>query len=156
MGSHMKDGVLTKPQFYVSALRDPAANALDRVQLIKSWVVDGKTQERVIDLICAEGRKPDAAGRCPDLAVAIDMQSCAPEAGRGAGALTSVWQDDDYEAGQKAFYYIRVLEVESCRWSRYDAVRAGLSASKNAPHTVSARIAERAWSSPIFVGGAGR
>ena len=156
MGSHMKQGALTKPQFYVSALRDPAANALDRVQLIKSWVADGKTQERVIDLICAEGRKPDAAGRCPDLAVAIDMQSCAPEAGRGAGALTSIWQDDDYEAGQKAFYYIRVLEVESCRWSRYDAVRAGLNASRDAPHTVSARIAERAWSSPIFVGGAAR
>ena len=160
MGSHLrapaKGGGNAAPQFFISALRDPAAAALDRVQLVKSWVTDGNTQERVIDIICAEGRKPDKNGRCPDLRVAIDLKSCRAEADRGAGSLTTIWQDDDYEIGQKAFYYIRVLEVESCRWSSYDAVRAGLSLSGEGPQGAPQSIAERAWSSPIFVGGKGR
>ena len=126
------------------------------MQLVKSWVTDGNTQERVIDIICAEDRKPDKNGRCPDLRVAIDLKSCRADADRGAGSLTTIWQDDDYEIGQKAFYYIRVLEVESCRWSSYDAVRAGLSLSGEDPQGAPQRIAERAWSSPIFVGGTGR
>ena len=152
MGSHMPRGKAAKPQFFVWALRDPSATALDRVQMVKSWVDDGETRELVIDIACAEGRAPDANGKCAPLNTDIDMTSCAPEAGRGAAELKTVWQDDDYQPGQKAFYYIRVLQVKSCRWSSFDAIRAGLEHPRGMPR----RIAERAWSSPIFVGGAGR
>lgn len=156
MGAHMKamppDDQNDKPQFFVWALRDPATTALDKVQLIKSWHEDGETKERVVDIICAEGRVPDASGRCAELTAAIDMDTCTPDAARGASELKTVWEDGDYQPGQKAFYYVRVLEIKSCRWSRYDTLRAGMKPARGAPQ----RIAERAWSSPIFVGGAGR
>ena len=149
MGSHMRPGPNGKPQFFVWALRDPAATALDKVQLIKSWVEGGETREKIIDIACAEGRQADAEGRCPPLQATVDMSNCGPQAGRGAGELKTVWQDDDYQADQRAFYYVRVLQVESCRWSSFDAIRAGVDFPKTAPQ----RIAERAWSSPIFVNG---
>ena len=149
MGGHMLAGQTTKPQFFVWALRDPSATALDKLQMVKSWVEGDTTREKVFDIACAERRKPDADGRCPTLLTDIYMNSCAPEADRGAGELKTIWQDDGYRPGQKAFYYIRVLQVESCRWSVYDATRSGLDHPVGVPR----RIAERAWSSPIFVGG---
>lgn len=158
MGSHMMadmPGASDKPTFFVWAMRDPDAAALDKVQLIKSWVEEGTTKERIIDIACAEGRSRNGDGKCPDLTVALDMARCTPDSARGAGELKTVWRDDDYQAGQKAFYYVRILEVESCRWSAYDAVRAGITPAQQDRASAPQRIAERAWSSPIFVGGAG-
>ena len=149
MGAHMPAGQTSKPQFFVWAMRDPSATALDKVQMVKSWVEGDTTRELVFDIACAEGRVPDAEGRCPTLRADIDMVSCAPEAGRGANELKTIWQDDGYQPDEKAFYYIRVLQVESCRWSMFDAIRSGLSHPEGMPR----RTAERAWSSPIFVGG---
>ena len=152
MGAHMPRGKQAKPQFFIWALRDPSATALDKVQMVKSWVEGDTTREQVFDIACAEGRAPNAEGRCPALKADIDMTNCAPQPNRGAGELKTVWQDDTYRPGQRAFYYIRVLQVESCRWSMFDAIRAGLEHPVGMPR----RIAERAWSSPIFVGGTGR
>ncbi len=137
------------PQFIVWALRDELSYGLQRLQVIKGWVdAGGDTHERVYDVACAGGAKIDpVTQRCPDNGAKVDLENCAASANTSADELKTLWQDPDYQAGQKAFYYARVLENPSCRWSSWDAMRAGVKPRPNVPAT----IQERAYSSPIWV-----
>lgn len=139
----------TAPSFYVAAARDPHSAPLQRIQIVKGWIESGKSQERVFDVVCSDGGVPDANHRCPDNGARVDLTNCAFDQQRGAGELTGVWQDPDYEPQQSAFYYLRVLENPTCRWSTWDALRVGVEAREN----LSATIQERGWSSPIWVSG---
>ena len=99
------------------------------------------------DIACAGGKKPDRNHRCPDNGASVDLKTCKADAKTSANALKTVWQDPEYKKDQQAFYYVRVMENPSCRWSTWDALRAGVPPRPG----VDATIQERAYSSPIWV-----
>ena len=135
------------PAFAVWALRDPLAAPLQRVQIIKGMTRDGKPQEIVYDVACAGGAPLDPnSHRCPDNNAGVDLSTCEPHSESGAAELKTVWHDPDFDPQERAFYYVRVLENPTCRWSTWDALRAGVEPRRDLPTT----IQERAWSSPIW------
>jgi len=135
------------PEFLIWALKDAKSSNLQRVQMIKGWVENGESKESVFDIACADGLSPNAAtGRCPDNGARVDIANCTVSPDKGAGEIKTRWRDPDFNADQSAFYYIRVLENPSCRWSTFDANALGVTLPKNTPAT----IQERAWSSPIW------
>ncbi len=135
------------PEFYVWAEADPRAAPLQKIQMVKGWLQDGQTRERVIDIACADSLNPDSAtGYCPDNEASVNLSDCSYSPDLGSRSLNTYWSDPEFDAEQAAFYYVRVLENPSCRWSTYDALRLGIEPTKLAPAT----IQERAWSSPIW------
>ncbi|MCP4843388.1 MAG: DUF3604 domain-containing protein [Halieaceae bacterium] len=136
------------PTFFVWAGADPLDAPLQRVQLIKGWIDDnGKTHEIVRDIACSDGLQVDPqTRRCPDNGASVDTATCKFERTTGAPQLVATWQDPEFDASQAAFYYTRVIQNPSCRWSTYDAIRLGIELSPKVPAT----IRERAWSSPIW------
>ena len=149
MGSKLTPGGNRgSPTFMVWAMADPLSAPLQRVQMVKGWLDgDGLSHEQVVDIACSDGQVPDAlTGRCADNGATVDTASCQFDRQRGAGELNVLWKDPDFDSNQSAFYYVRVLENPTCRWSTYDALRLGIEPSPHAPPTVH----ERAWSSPIW------
>ena len=135
------------PSFLVWAMRDTMAAPLQRVQIVKGWESGGETAEIVYDVACSDGLEVDpATHRCPDNGASVDLSDCSASTDVGAGELKTVWTDPDFDSGQRAFYYARVLENPTCRWSSWDALRAGTTPREDFPAT----IQERAWSSPIW------
>lgn len=140
------------PGFIAWAIRDPQSAPLQRLQVIKVWATaDGATQETVHDVACAQGASPDPdTYRCPDDPVSVDPATCEVPEGIGAAELKAFWRDPAFESGMDAAYYVRALEVPTCRWSTWDAIRAGSPPNPNLPLT----LQERVWSSPIWHDGA--
>ena len=142
-----KDG--QAPTFLVAALRDPLSGNLDRIQIVKGWLgADGKAKEKVYDVAWsdAETRKPDANGKLPAVGNTVDVTTGTWTNTIGDPELITVWQDPDFEPSQRAFYYVRVLEIPTPRWVVYDAVRYGLTLPKDVKTTGQ----ERAYTSPIW------
>ncbi|MEZ5504257.1 MAG: DUF3604 domain-containing protein [Halioglobus sp.] len=134
------------PVFFVWATADPSGTPLQRVQVIKGSLANGAHQERIYDVACANGQGVDpSTWRCPDNGAGVDLHDCSTT-GTGASELKALWRDPDFDPRQDAFYYVRVLENPSCRWSTWDAIRAGEAPRSDLPKT----IQERAWSSPIW------
>jgi hypothetical protein len=147
MGGDLLQRGARAPQFLAWALRDPHAGWLQRVQIVKGWVEDGKAQERVFDVACSDGLTADATThRCADNGATVDLRTCAVSENKGAVELRALWSDPTFDPRQRAFYYVRVLENPSCRWSTWDALRAGIEPNPKLANT----IQERAWSSPIW------
>jgi hypothetical protein len=149
MGGELAGGSGTNgaPRFLVWATRDPNSAALQRLQVVKGWIQDGKAQERVYDVACSDGGTPDATThRCPDNGAAVDLADCSVSEGLGAAELRTLWTDPDFDRTRRALYYVRVLENPTCRWSTWDAIRAGVEPAPGLPTT----IQERAWSSPTW------
>jgi hypothetical protein len=135
------------PRFLVMAMRDPRSAPLQRVQVIKGWIAEGKAHEQVFDVACSDGLKVDAkTHRCPDNGAKVDLADCSYSKDRGAGELVALWRDPDFDPVQRAFYYVRALENPTCRWSTWDAIRAKVEPNPALQKT----IQERAWSSPIW------
>jgi hypothetical protein len=135
------------PSFLVWAMRDPMAAPLQRVQVIKGWMEDGKPHEEIWDVACSDGLAVDpATRRCPDNGAQVDLASCKITDDTGADELKTLWADPTFDPEQRAFYYVRVLENPTCRWSTWDAIREGVEPRRNVAPT----IQERAWSSPIW------
>ena len=150
MGSDLNAQEGQAPSFMVWAVRDQLAAPLQRIQIIKGTVRDGEHQETVYDVACSDGLSPDPdTHRCPDNGAKVDLSDCSISAGVGAAELKQVWQDPDFNAADEAFYYVRVLENPTCRWSTWDALRAGVEPRSDLAKT----IQERAWSSPIWYRG---
>ncbi len=146
-GDLMADGTRRAPSFLVWAVRDPTTDPLDRLQVIKGWTEEGAHQEKVYDVGCSAGATVDGdSHRCADNESAVDLTTCSTEEGQGAAELEALWQDPDFDPNQRAFYYVRVLQNPTCRWSTWDAIRAGVPPKPGLPAT----IQERAWSSPIW------
>ena len=136
------------PTFLVAAQKDPIEAGLERVQIVKGWLVEGEAHERVFDIACASGAPPDEkTHRCPDRKTEPDLESCAPASNSGAAELASTWQDPEYTPLASAFYYVRVLQIPTCRWSTFDANRLGQPLHSGVPPT----IQERAVTSPIWI-----
>ena len=135
------------PRFLVWAMQAVDGERLQRLQVIKGWLEDGESRERVYDVACSDGLVPaPGTNRCPDNGARVDLTDCSVTAERGAVELQGVWEDPDFNAGEHAFYYLRVLENPRCRWSTHDA----LSLGRAPPADTSPLIQERAWSSPIW------
>ncbi len=148
MGSDLFQSENKIPQFMVWALRDIKRAPLDRVQIIKGWTeLSGKPHEKIYDVACADGRRPDSKTKlCRDTRAKVNLNNCRISKNLGADELKAVWQDPDFDPNLKAFYYVRVLENPTCRWSSWDAIKSGETPRADLPAT----IQERAWSSPIW------
>ncbi len=145
MGGDLGGGAA--PSFAVWAVRDALGAPLDRVQVVKGWAAGGTTQEQVFDVACSGGAAVDpATNRCPDNGATVDLATCEISADAGSDELKAVWNDPTFDPSQRAFYYVRVLENPTCRWSTWDALREGVEPRRD----VSPTIRERAWSSPIW------
>ncbi|MBT3428025.1 MAG: DUF3604 domain-containing protein [Gammaproteobacteria bacterium] len=134
------------PGFLIMASADTESAPLQRLQIVKGWIDAEGTHEEVIDVSCA-GRaivNPDT-NRCPNNGAQVDISDCSINAETGAGQLSALWRDPEFKREQRAFYYARVIENPTCRWSTWDANRAGVTPRPDLPTTVQ----ERAWSSPI-------
>ncbi len=138
----------TAPSFIVWASGDPRGTPLQRMQVIKGYVKDGKPMEQIYDVACSDGLQADPmTHRCPDNGAKVDLSDCSINADVGDGEMLTLWQDPDYDADVDAFYYTRVLENPTCRWSTWDALREGVEPRADLHKT----LQERAWSSPIWV-----
>jgi hypothetical protein len=147
MGADLLPSAGQTPKFLIWAARDVDSVALQRLQVIKGWLENGEPRERVMDVACSDGAEVDpATRRCPDNGAAVDLSTCAVTENSGASQLLAVWQDPDFDPAQRAFYYVRVLENPKCRWSTWDAIRAGVPPNPK----LHATIQDRAWSSPIW------
>jgi hypothetical protein len=136
------------PGFVVLAQRDPSSAPLQRLQIIKGWEVNGETFEVVHDIACSDGLTVDPeTRRCPDNGARVDLEDCSITRDLGNAELRAVWSDPDFDPAVRAFYYVRVLENPTCRWSTWDALRAGVEPRSDLPKT----LQERAWSSPIGI-----
>jgi uncharacterized protein DUF3604 len=152
MGGTLQAGSDRPPTFLTWAVADPNTAKLQRVQIIKGWLENGENKEQVYDVACSDGLSVDPkTHRCPDNGARVNLEDCSTTAGVGSTELKALWQDPNFTAGQEAFYYLRVLENPVCRWSTWDAIRAGVTPRPDLPAT----IQERAWSSPIWYSASG-
>jgi hypothetical protein len=136
------------PTFLVAALRDPIGANLDRYQIVKGWLdAKGVLHERIYDVAVSGGRRIGADGRCKvPVGNTVDVANATWSNTIGAPELIAVWKDPDFDAKQAAFYYGRVIEIPTPRWTAYDAKRFGVKMSKEVPMTTT----ERAYTSPIW------
>jgi hypothetical protein len=148
MGGELRAAAKGKaPTFMVWAMKDPLSGNLDRVQVVKGWVdAGGAEHEKIYDVAWSGGRKPDAAGKLPPVGNTVDAKTATFENSIGAAELSAAWKDPDFDPAVNAFYYARVIEIPTPRWSTRDAATLGI----DIPGGLPASIQERAWSSPIW------
>ena len=147
-GDLMKAPEGEAPKFMIRALRDPDGANLDRVQIIKGWLdKDGKTHERIYDVAVSDGRKIGKDGRCKTpVGNTVNVEKATYTNTIGDAVMAAYWQDPNFDPGQHAFYYVRVLEIPTPRWTTYDAAFYGIKRPDNVP----ASIQDRAYTSPIW------
>ena len=149
MGSDLLHNENKIPEFLVWAQRDKNGAPLQRIQIIKGWIDNnsGRPKEKVFDVACSDGMKPDPiTNRCPDNGARVNINDCSISTNVGSSELKTVWKDPEFAPDDKTFYYVRVLENPTCRWSTWDAIKAGYKPREGLHET----IQERAWSSPIW------
>lgn len=148
MGSTLPVAGEASPSFILWAVRDPLSAPIDRVQIIKGWTEDGEVLESVVDVACSDGRMIDpSTGRCGKTPAGVDLSDCSLTSDAGATELKALWTDPSYAPEQNAFYYARVIENPTCRWSTYDSLRLG----QEPLSVIDPTVQEMAWSSPIWV-----
>ena len=149
MGGDLKPRTGSRaPTFMVYALKDPMGGNLDRIQIIKGWMDQGgKTHEKVYDAAVSDGRTIGADGRCrTPVGNTVDARTANFTNTIGDSELAKVWTDPDFDPNQKAFYYARVIEIPTPRWSTIEAFRFGVPIPEGAPVSTQ----ERAYTSPIW------
>jgi hypothetical protein len=135
------------PTFLVAALKDPIGGNLDRIQIIKGWVdAKGKMLEKVYDVAWSDDRKPDAKGKLPSVGNTVDVANATWTNTIGTTELITVWKDPDFDVKENAFYYARVIEIPTPRWTAFDAKYFKVNMPKKVPMTTT----ERAYTSPIW------
>ena len=134
------------PSFLVFALRDPIGGNLDRIQIIKGWYDGKKQHEKVYDVAWSGDRKPGKDGKVPPVGNTVDAKTASWTNTIGASELGAVWSDPDFDPDQRAFYYARVIQIPTPRWSTYDAFRFGVPLPDGAPVATQ----DRAYTSPIW------
>tara|TARA_B100000497_G_C7682745_1_gene413238 strand:- start:679 stop:2562 length:1884 start_codon:yes stop_codon:yes gene_type:complete len=146
MGSQISKGEVS-PSFLISAVKDVDGANLDRAQVIKGWIdQEGQTHERIYDVAWSEGRSMDSEGNLPLVGNTVNIENATFTNDIGAISLQTFWSDPDFNPKFSSFYYIRVLEIPTPRWTTFDAVSLGVEV----PDDVPSSIQERAWSSPIW------
>lgn len=148
MGGELQIEGDTSPEFLIWASRDAHSAPLQRLQVIKANVREGKTVEKVYDVACSDGASVDPdTHRCPDNGATVNLEDCSISTDVGSAELKALWTDPDFDANELSLYYVRVLENPVCRWSTWDAIRAGVAPRED----LHATIQERAWTSPIWL-----
>jgi hypothetical protein len=155
MGSDLKSppAGVKAPTFLVMATKDPKSGNLDRVQIVKGWLdASGKQHEKVYDVAWGGDRQHDPkTGKLPPVGDTVNPATAEYTNSIGAAELATSWTDPDFDPAERAFYYVRVLEIPTPRWSTIDAARLKLEIPKGLPVS----IQERAWTSPIWYTPAG-
>jgi len=150
MGGDLRNAPSGKsPTFLVAALKDPIGANLDRIQIIKGWLdAKGQVQEKVYDVVWgdADRRKPGLDGKLPPVGNSVDIANATWKNTIGATELITVWKDPDFDPSLRAFYYARLIEIPTPRWTAYDAKYFGVKMPKEVPMV----IQERAYTSPIW------
>jgi hypothetical protein len=137
------------PTFLVAAAKDPLFGNLDRIQIVKGWLgKDGKGQEKVYEVVWGDAsrRKIGPKGKLTPVGDTVDVKTATWTNTIGAPELSAVWTDPDFDPSVRAFYYARVIEIPTPRWTCYDAVRFGIKMAPEVPM----KQQERAWASPIW------
>ena len=147
MGGDLNNAGDKKPTFMVSTLMDPNSGSLDRIQIVKGWAnADGTLNEKVYDVIWSGDRKVDKNGKVPSVGNSVNLEDATWDNSIGATQLKTVWTDEDFDPALEAFYYVRVLEIPTPRWTLYDVIRFGAEMSDEVPMTQT----ERGYTSPIW------
>ena len=136
------------PVFMVRALRDPEGANIDRIQIIKGWLSkDGATQERIYDVAVSDGRRIGPDGRCmTPVGSTVDVANATYSNSIGAPFLSAYWKDPAFDQTQHAFYYVRMIQIPTPRWTAYDQKRFGIKMADNVPMATQ----RRAYTSPIW------
>ncbi|WP_424044361.1 DUF3604 domain-containing protein [Methyloceanibacter sp.] len=135
------------PSFLVAAAKDPYSGNLDRIQIVKGWMnADGKAEEKVYDVVWSDDRKPGADGKLPPVGNTVDVENATWSNSIGEPEMITVWTDPDFDPNQRAFYYARVIEIPTPRWTAYEAKRFDVDMTDEVPMTTQ----ERAYTSPIW------
>ncbi|HSP96294.1 MAG TPA: DUF3604 domain-containing protein [Candidatus Dormibacteraeota bacterium] len=143
----MPSGKGKAPTFVVWAVKDPTSANLDRIQIIKGWTKNGQSFEKIFDVAWSGNRKTDKwSGRIPAIESTVDLEKATYTNSDGSTELKTVWADPEFDSGLHAFYYARVLEIPTPRWTLIQAVQAGVPP----PDVVPLTGQERAWTSPIW------
>jgi len=131
----------------VAAAKDPYSGNLDRIQIVKGWMgAGGETHEVVYDVVWSDDREPSEDGKLPLVGNTVDVKNATWANSIGDPELLAVWTDPDFDPSVSAFYYARVLEIPTPRWTAYEALRFGVEMPEEVPMTVQ----ERAYTSPIW------
>ena len=149
MGGDLRNAPKGKsPGFVIRALRDPDGANLDRVQVIKGWLdAKGQVQEKIYDVAVSDGRTIGSDGRCrTPVGNTVDVKKATYTNSIGEALMLAYWKDPAFDPGQRAFYYVRVLEIPTPRWTTYDAAFFGVELPKDVPPTQQ----ERAYTSPVW------
>jgi hypothetical protein len=148
MGSDLKAATGKAPTFMVAAIKDPKSGNLDRVQIVKGWVdAKGTQHEKIYDVVWSGERRPDPkTGKLPAVGNTVDIAKGEYTNSVGSAELAATWSDPAFDPAVRAFYYARVIEIPTPRWSTRDAARLGVPI----PNGLPAAIQERAWTSPIW------
>ena len=135
------------PTFMVRTLRDPDNANLDRVQMVKGWLnADGTTSEKVYDMACSDGRAIVDHACDGDVGNTVDVANATYTNTIGDPLLAAIWTDPDFDPAQRAFYYVRVLEIPKPTWQAHDAKYYGVEMSDEVPMV----LQDRAYTSPIW------
>jgi len=135
------------PTFMVAALRDPDGANLDRIQIIKGWVdADGKVRERVYDVSVSDDRTITDGKAAEAVGSTVDIDTATYTNAIGDAELATWWSDPDFDASVPSFYYARVIEIPTPRWTAFDQVRLGVKMAPEVPLV----LQERAYTSPIW------
>ena len=135
------------PAFLIRALRDADGANIDRVQMVKGWLdAKGEQQEKVYDVVWSGDRKLDSDGKLPPVGNTVNVADASYKNTIGAPLLQAYWNDPEFDANQRAFYYVRVIEIPTPRWTTYDAKFFGMKLMEGVPSA----IQDRAYTSPIW------
>jgi len=149
MGGDLPVAEAGPPTFFVTAMKDPESGNLDRIQIVKGWIdAQGNAREKIFDVALSDGRTPDpGTGAVPPVGNTVDSATASYSNSIGAVQLATVWTDPDFDTDQEAFYYARVIEIPTPRWSTYDAVKLDMEPPD--PTSIQERAVTSAiWHSP--------
>ena len=148
MGGELSDAPKDKsPTFLIAALKDPIGANLDRYQIVKGWLdAKGNLHEKIYDVVWGGDRKLDEQGKLPPVGNTVDIENATWTNTIGAPELIAVWKDPEFNPNERAFYYGRVIEIPTPRWTAYDAKRFGIKPLEGTTMT----LQERAYTSPIW------
>jgi hypothetical protein len=147
MGGDLPPAKAKAPTFILWAVKDPTSGNLDRIQIVKGWTKSGQSFEKIFDVVWAGDRKPNKwTGAIPPIGSTVNIEEATYTNTVGAVELKTVWTDPEFDPSTHAFYYARVLEIPTPRWTTIQAKQLGVAP----PDVVAATLQERAWSSPIW------